>query len=169
MSVRVLRGAAASLALLVAGLSLQVVAAPIAGATSCSMVGSGLSRHQHCTGLRHEYIGSKFSKGTADYFDGQTQNVEASIEVFGRLKDKVADGNCTWLRYKVTNSYWPNGNIVTSKKYRVCGAGESKKLDVYIHGAYTYPGSKVEVQHCQNFHEHNQNVCTTFFKRHIPE
>lgn len=166
MTSRISRGATALLSLLVAGLSLQLVVAPTAGATTCSTVGSGLNRHQHCSGLHDEFIGSKFFKGTADYYDGRTQNVEASIEVIGKLKDKAADGNCTWVRFIATNSYWPNGNVVTAPKYKVCGAGTSKVIDVYIHGAYTYPGTKIVVQHCQDFGQ--QKACSTFFQRKIP-
>ncbi|MGZ4455185.1 MAG: hypothetical protein ACXVWV_04335 [Nocardioides sp.] len=163
---RTSRGAAASLALLLAGLFLQVVGAPGASATTCQMVGSGQSRHQYCSGLHDEFIGSKFYKGEASYFNGQTQNVEASIYLVGKLKDKEADGNCTWLQFTVYNSYWPNGNTVTSPKYKICGAGTVKTLAFDIHGAYTYPGSKVVVQHCQDFG--SQKSCSAFYTRKIP-
>ena len=165
---RMTRPVVASAALLLAGLSLQVVTASTASATTCSMVGSGLNRHQYCSGLHHEYLGSKFSKGTAVYYDGRTHNVEASIDVIGRLADKARDGNCTWLRLKVTSPTWPQGNIVTNKKYKRCDGDPAKNMELYIHGAYTYPGSKVEVQHCQRFRKYNQTVCDTFFKRTIP-
>src|SRR5688500_13558468 len=100
-------------------LSLQVVFASSASAESCQWVGSGLNRHQYCTGVNHEVLSAKVSQGTVSYFNGTTQNVEASIYFNGVLKDKLADGRCTWLRWKATNAYWPNGNITTSDKLKV--------------------------------------------------
>lgn len=166
MNNRPARSLATLLSMLLAGVCLQFVAASSASAVECQMVGEGMSRHQYCTGLRHENLGSKFFKGTSSYFNGKKQNVDASIYINGVLKDKEADGNCTWLRIRAVNSYWPNGNVYSSKEWKVCGAGEKKILGITIDQAWTYEGTRVSVQHCQDFG--SQKACSTFFERKIP-
>ena len=149
--------------------SMQVGLAGPASATTCQMVGSGLSRHQYCTGIRNEVLSSKFTKGTASYFNGKTQNVDASIYFNGLLTDKQADGRCTFVRFIATNAYWPNGNVVTSPDLRVCGKDNHKVLGFTIDQAFTYPGTKVQIQHCWAPQGGKGTYCTTMFQRTIPE
>lgn len=166
---RILRTLLAVLVACATIVSIEVVLSGPAAAATCQAVGSGLNRHQYCSGIRNEVLSSKFTKGTASYYNGKTQNVDASIYFNGLLTDKQADGRCTYVRFVATNSYWPDGNVVTSKDLRVCGKGTHKVIGFTIDQAYTYPGTKVQIQHCWAPQGGKGTYCTTMYQRTIPQ
>lgn len=47
----------------------------------------------------------------------------------------------------------------------MCGKGIEKTVGIDLHRAWTYPGTTVRIQHCQETGA--QQVCTTFWKRTI--
>ncbi|MCW2794097.1 MAG: hypothetical protein JWO76_3195 [Nocardioides sp.] len=154
------------LCLLSSGAMLQLTGASAANATvSCFDAGTGQNKHEHCDGLHDEYLGSKFT-GTADFWDGTIQNQETQLLINGSLKDKVVDGNCTWMRAFVKSNYWPDGNYLNDPKWKNCNDSKALPVGMDLHGAWTYPGAKIEIQHCQEFGA--QQDCTTFFTRKVP-
>lgn len=152
--------------MLVTMMSLQVLTGPPAHAASCSWPKKG---YQVCTGIRHEVLSSKFYKGTSSYFNGKGGQ-SPSLYVNGKLKDKQADGRCTWLRVRATGPYWPesNPNIYTQPKWKVCGAGNEKVIGIQLDQAWTYPGTTLKIQHCYAYNNGAGIFCSTFFKRTIP-
>ena len=131
-----------------------------AAAASCSTSGPSNDRYQYCTGIRHEVLAAKFTSGTSSWFiQGRT------LYVNGRLTDKAADGKCTWMRIRVTNAYWPDGNVYTQPSWKVCGAGNSKVVGIRLDQAWMYPG-RVQIQHC-SLTGGARIECPTIFSRNV--
>lgn len=161
---RLRRSGAVLSALFVTLLSIQVVAAGPASAATCTWPKTG---YQYCSGIRHEVISSKFYEGTSQYHNGKGKQ-DPNLYVNGILKDKQADGECTRLRVRATNGYWPAGNIYTQPDWKVCGAGTKDVIGIFLDQAWTYPGTRIQIQHCYAYDDGAGTHCSTFFERKIP-
>jgi hypothetical protein len=115
-----------SLIVLVAAALVPVFTMTPAQAETCSWSygGQGYSE-QFCSGIHHEYLGSKVYQGTATYVPGTAQ-FNPALTMSAVVKDKLADGNCAWVRYRVSNVY----GTTNDNTPKVCGAGNEKSFNL---------------------------------------
>ena len=144
----------------------QLALAQPSSAASCQWRGTGHGRYEYCSGVNSYFVGSEFTQGITIYYPDPVGG-NRSIYLNGELADTEADGYCTRIWLKTTNSSWPGGNILKDPAWKVCGKGNSKVLGITADQRWTEePGSKVEFLHCRD--SAVGWVCKTFFTRTMP-
>ena len=131
--------------------TLSFIAAGPAQAETCYWSGPTYDRTQTCSGIHHEYLGSKTYMGTSSFSRQYPRLVVSAM-----VKDKAADGNCAYAKYHISNAY-PQTHVLP----RVCGAGNEKAFTIDLNSNQVWAGTTVTVYHCQE----GPLGCTAHFSR----